>query len=79
MTIFVASKLIDKNISIKNIDINYSKKKKDEGIIYQIMRKKSFALIIKEVDTTAAVVASDQRTIGLNIEIYCRKNFKGIF
>jgi hypothetical protein len=43
------------------------------------MRKKSFALIIKEVDTTAAVVASDQRTIGLNIEIYCRKNFKGIF
>ena len=27
VTIFVASKLIDRNISIKNIDINYSKKK----------------------------------------------------
>ena len=43
------------------------------------MRKKSFALIIKEVDTPAAAVASDQKLFNLNIKIYIRKNFKGIF
>ena len=43
------------------------------------MKKKTFALIVKEVNTTVVMVALDQKIISLNIKICFKKNFKGIF